>query len=445
MLQLARSADVAPMVVGGTAPAIGARPGRTPTVLLAATCGWGIAGQLAIAFHEQGCRVVGLSPPRHPLRAVACVARQASYRALAPLSALRRAISRHRPDLIIPCDDRARDHLDRVHRTDAALRPVIERSLGRPAGYGAALSRTGLMEVAAASGLRVPAHRGLRDAAELAAWCAAQAPPWVLKADHSWGGQGVRLVAGAPAAEAVFRLMDRPPSLRQMLGGLLGRHDPFAFRDWLDRRPAVLSVQRHIRGRPANCAIACWDGEMLGGIAVEVEETLHPTGPSAVIRRSRNPAMLEAAGAIVAALGMSGLVGFDFIIEAGTGVAWLIEMNPRATPICHLALGPGADLVAPLAARLTGRPPATRPAVTEAETIALFPNVVGADPASPALRRGYHDVPWEEPELVRALLASRERGMVGALGALLRPFSRLGGPALPNPEREWRQRGGALF
>jgi hypothetical protein len=45
-----------------------------------------------------------------------------------------------------------------------------------------------------------------------------------------------------------------------------------------------------------------------------------------------------------------------------------------------------------------------RPAkkVTDNDTITLFPQEWMRDPASPFLTSGYHDVPWEEPELLRA-------------------------------------------
>ena len=40
------------------------------------------------------------------------------------------------------------------------------------------------------------------------------------------------------------------------------------------------------------------------------------------------------------------------------------------------------------------------PRVTEKDTIALFPQEWIRDPESAFLRSGYHDVPWEEPELL---------------------------------------------
>jgi hypothetical protein len=55
------------------------------------------------------------------------------------------------------------------------------------------------------------------------------------------------------------------------------------------------------------------------------------------------------------------MMGFDFMIEAATGAAYLIEMNPRNTPICAVRLGPGRDLAEAPVARISGRPVRERP------------------------------------------------------------------------------------
>jgi hypothetical protein len=108
-------------------------------------------------------------------------------------------------------------------------------------------------------------------------------------------------------------------------------------------------------------------------------------------------------------LSLSGLYGFDFMLEAGTGNAHVIEINPRATQVGHLSLGPGHDLPAALYAALSGK--AVQPAekVTEKDTIALFPQEWIRDPESAFLQSGYHDVPWEEPELVRDCVNNRRK------------------------------------
>jgi hypothetical protein len=114
--------------------------------------------------------------------------------------------------------------------------------------------------------------------------------------------------------------------------------------------------------------------------------------------------MSDAVEKMVRRMGLSGLCGFDFMLEASTGNAYLIEINPRATQVGHIALGAGRDLPAALYGAITGQPSRVMPAVTTNDTIALFPHEWARDPQSEFLRTGYHDVPWGTPELVHACI-----------------------------------------
>jgi len=118
--------------------------------------------------------------------------------------------------------------------------------------------------------------------------------------------------------------------------------------------------------------------------------------------------MFAAIKKIAKRLNLSGLHGFDFLIESETGSAVLIEINPRATQVGHLSLGPGRDLPAALVAAITGETIREAPPLTDNDTIALFPQEWKRNPESSFLRAGYHDVPWEEPDLVRACVRGRQ-------------------------------------
>jgi len=102
-------------------------------------------------------------------------------------------------------------------------------------------------------------------------------------------------------------------------------------------------------------------------------------------------------------LELSGFVGFDFILDCANR-AWLLEMNPRVTPICHFLLADGTNLAGSLYAQMMGRPPLSRLAPVNRDLIALFPSEIIRCPSSNYLRSCQHDVPWDEPELVRGVL-----------------------------------------
>ena len=67
-----------------------------------------------------------------------------------------------------------------------------------------------------------------------------------------------------------------------------------------------------------------------------------------------HPEMAVAVEKMVRRLNLSGLLGFDFMVDAGNGDAFLIEINPRITQVGHIALGTGRDLPAALFAAMSG-------------------------------------------------------------------------------------------
>ena len=165
-------------------------------------------------------------------------------------------------------------------------------------------------------------------------------------------------------------------------------------------RPAVVA-QSFIRGSAANCAVVCWKGEVLAGMGCEAVSTETPVGPATVVRLVDNAEMMVAARRIARRLSLSGFFGLDFVIEEGTGAAYLIEMNPRCTPPSHLRLGLGRDMVGALSAQLMGKPFDEPVSITENNLIAYFPQALLRD--SEFLSSSYHDVPDDEPELIAEL------------------------------------------
>ena len=96
-------------------------------------------------------------------------------------------------------------------------------------------------------------------------------------------------------------------------------------------------------------------------------------------------------------------------MEASTGNAYLIEINPRTTQVGHLSLGPGRDLPAALYGAIRGKKIEASASITERDTIALFPQEWKRDPRSTYLSSGYHDVPWQEPLLLSSCMASTRK------------------------------------
>ena len=395
-----------------------------PRILLAATLRWPLAARLAIALRAQGCSVQAWCPKGHPLeytQAVQGIHRCASW---APLQTLQSAIAASTPDFIIPCDDNAVTQLHRLHAhhddspAGASLRALIEYSLGSPASCALATERGELMRRAAAAGVRVPATATIASKRDLDDWIERQGFPLVLKVDGSWGGLGVTIATNRQQAHAALRSAMRPPLTRALSQWLLRRDASQLRRHFNSARPAVVA-QTFIDGRPANRAVACWQGEVLAGISVVALQTHDTTGPATVVKVIDNPEMTDAARRLVRTLGLSGLCGLDFVIEWSSGAAHMIEVNPRATPISHLPLGTGQNLLAALHARLRGEPQPVSVSTIPEGLIAMFPGEWRRDSQSPYLRSAFHDVPWAETALVRDCVQPlwESRGLIARLRA----------------------------
>jgi ATP-grasp domain-containing protein len=381
-----------------------------PKILLTDTNRWSSPARLAIGLSKAGCRVSGVCPTRgHPLLFTRVVQQTFPYSSLRPLDSLTAAIVASTPQFIIPCDDRGVQHLHELFAraqsqgaAGAKLAGLIERSLGSSDSFPIVSSRYELLRIALEEGLRVPDTAPLKTIDDIEDWQRGHALPWVVKADGTFGGRGVKFAHSPKEAERIFREMKRPHPTLRVFKRLIVNRDPFWVRPWWKRTRPGLIIQSCIQGRPANCAVFSWKGNILAGIGVEVISSEGRTGPATVVRVVENSEMMLAAQKIARRLRLTGFFGLDFMIEEGSGASYLIEMNPRCTPPSHLQLGKGRDLVGALRAELTGQPFLETPPVTQNNMIVYFPQA--ATCRSELLASSFVDIPFEEPDLIQELL-----------------------------------------
>ena len=340
------------------------------------------------------------------------------YNGLAPLSSFTRAISASRPNIIVPGDDLAARHLRELHQQAQSSRSsgptcaLIEHSIGDAKSFPLVFARARFMELARVQGVRSPKTEVIASSGDLKRWADDTGFPIVLKADETSGGDGVKIVHTLEEAERAFQRLARSPLLaRALKRTLLDRDSTLLAKSILRRRP-IVNAQVYVAGSEGTSAIACWRGTVLAALHFQVIKKAQSTGHATVMRLIENAEMSSAAERMVRQLSLSGLHGFDFMLEPDTGNAHLIEINPRSTQVGHLTLGPGRDLPAALYAAVSGEPLKTVSAVTEHDTIALFPQEWIRNAASPYLRSAYHDVPWEEPALTRACILSHRKQSV---------------------------------
>jgi pyruvate carboxylase len=300
---------------------------------------------------------------------------------------------------------------------------LIERSLGSPESFPAVNARAAFMDLAHQEGLRVPATQVIRNIDDLRTWVARTGVPAVLKADGTSGGDGVRIAHTLVEAERFFKELQAPPLLARAAKRALVDQDKTLVWPSLLRRRSVVNAQTFVAGCEATSAVVCWKGAVLASLHFEVVNKASSRGHATVVRLIENAEMSAAAEKMVRRLSLSGLYGFDFMLEAETGNAYLVEINPRSTQVGHLSLGPGRDIPAALYAALSGKAVEATPKITEKDTIALFPQEWIRDAESPFLRLAYHDIPFEEPELIRDCVGNYQKQSAWYSKSVRKPVS----------------------
>jgi ATP-grasp domain len=373
-------------------------------VLLTATTWWPLSARLAVRLLEHGCTVLALCPPGHLLGEISGIGTLHSYNNFNSMASLDQAVALAQPDLVVPCDDRAVAQLHALYESHREHRALIERSLGAPEYYNTLRSRAGCADLARDLGVPVAPTRAIASEADIRDWFAANPGRAALKVDGSTGGHGVQIVDDPGECILAWRRMSKVPPAGQALKRWLVDSDPLAFWGPVRKGRPSASLQKFIPGRDANAMVACWEGQVLGTVAVEVLCSQGATGASTIVRLINHPEIEQATATLVRGLRLSGFCGFDFILQEGSRAAWLIEVNPRCTQLGHLVLPGRGDLAGALCAPLGAPPLGRAQKEVQNDVIAFFPQALRWNPDSPLLDSSDHDVPWTEPRLVSALL-----------------------------------------
>jgi ATP-grasp domain len=388
-----------------------------PKVLLITAYRWPTTTRLALALSKAGFTVEALCTAGHSLARVRFVSKTYCYGALSPLRSLRNAIAASKPDLIIPSDDTTAAHLHELHKltnaTDSAsnkLRSLIAHSLGDPTNYPIFYSRAGIASLAHAAGVLSPTTTNIRNHDELLSQLENIGFPAVLKSDGSFGGMGVAFIRTRAEAKHAFGKLTSYNNLARALSRLIVDRDANLILPCLRRTRPQLSIQPFLFGKRANAAVACWKGAVLAQVCVEVIASNEATGPATVVTVIAHPGMSQAVERLVRVLNLSGLCGFDFILDSTDGSAHLIDFNPRATQTCHLLSSERTQPVLWLAAKLRGLPPIVDAHLSpHCGPIVLFPHGRAYAPQSRYSQYAEIDLPSEWPELVNIGLEYHQR------------------------------------
>jgi hypothetical protein len=325
------------------------------------------------------------------------------------LRQLETVVDEWQPDFLVPADDPTVVFLARSFgrlRSGNRLASLLKFSLGNPAALLEAESKHGTFEMARRCGIRVPHCRMVSNETEMLAFAGETGFPFLLKQSFGWGGGGVAVCRNESEAIAVWGNWRRKPAWKRRFYAWRNRIRGRELGPRWSTTGGCIVASQFITGKPAMCLTTVFEGRVLAMLTAFKEKTFpNELGPSSVVRFVHNEEMRLAAEKLVGAWGLSGFVGFDFLVDS-RGDAWLIECNPRPTPISHLGARLGEDICAALFCRLTGRPLPPMNRGTEM-VVAHFPQEQLRDPASPYLTQAFHDMPLEDPDLMRRLALLR--------------------------------------
>lgn len=373
-----------------------------PRVLFVTTTAWGTDFLLVRALRRAGAQVAILCPSGHPVRA-ARLERVFDLAWLRSGRSLQEAIDGFTPDILVPGDERALRLLHLLHQRGApGERRLVEASLGAPSSYSLMSARRSNMEAARAAGVPVPGLINEVSRASLELHLREFRNGVVLKADDTWGGNGVRICHSGDEIARAFSELGRPSLLHALKLWLMeGDAAVLAYR--LSGASPTLSAQERLPvGRIGDLALYCRDGVVLGLTCAERMVGNGELGPSTIVRIVEREALADAARRFVSQYGLSGFIGFDFIVDPATDEARVIEINPRATPLAGLRSSSGPSPATAAAAGLGAVP--IQEEAAHRPLVAYFPKAWQAHPEDARLADCAADIPSDEPALVEALL-----------------------------------------
>lgn len=319
-------------------------------------------------------------------------------------------VKKHNIDFIVPGCDCTADYFCRIvlrknlfQKSMSNLRELIQQSWNNVNAFGLLGNKASLQAIAVKYGIHNPNNAHFYSKHELLNEARKRKYPIVLKEDFGAGGLGVKICNSYDEVlKAVKILNTSSVKLKVEYRIISGIGNLFALP--YGKKNFGLSIQDYIEGTPCMHVVFASKGEILSSMTL-LKVCCQPfkTSPSSVIKAIKHPEISEVCATIIREMKVTGFLSFDFILDKHND-AYLLECNPRPTPVVHLSHLCGGNLCAMLRKHLMPEDTNLEPYPEVVhEYIALFPNELKRDPQSEYLTKGYHDVPFDDYELLEEL------------------------------------------
>lgn len=232
------------------------------------------------------------------------------------LAAMRALLAAERFDLVIPCNETALLPLAR-HRADLA--PLARLAIPEDAAIAILFDKQATRELARSLGVAVAPGRPMRPAEDAASVIAELGAPLLVKPRRSYSVERLAVRGKVEVAEDA-----------RQLAAILARAEPES-----------TLLEGFFPGRGVGVSVLAAQGKVLQAFE---HHRVHEESGSSYYRVSAplSPDLLAACGALVGAIGYSGLAMFEF--RRGSGGDWvLLEVNARPWGSLPLPVALGVD------------------------------------------------------------------------------------------------------
>ncbi len=372
---------------------------------------WLGISRLPKALKDQGFNVICLCDSKSYLAKSQFIDRLYVYNSMSQFrTQLIKIMKSNEIDFIIPgCDKTVSYFNDIIKRKRisffllAKLKKLIIKSCNTKDAYEILSNKSKLQNLAVSLNILTPRNIICNTKSDLLQNITTRNFPIVLKKDFGVAGDGVRICNNANEVELAFNDLKSnlySPSLGYKLKVITSNLLALP----VDSKNSGLSVQDYIEGIPVMHGVFASRGKVLSSITL-LKITCYPTktSPSSVVQVIKHKTISESCERIIAKTNVSGFLSFDFILD-DKNQAYLLECNPRPTPVSHLSHLCGGNLCAMLKVHFGIETEEINPyPELQYEYIALFPNELKRDPESKFLKEGYHDIPFEDREILKSL------------------------------------------
>ncbi len=375
-----------------------------PLLMVSTASQWLGPARMARALAKAGCEVTLLAPAGSLAAKSRYIAKRHVLAGNAIpmewLQSLIAAVDDTAPRLLVPCDEMAVRLLfalvlepppDLPSATRLALEALIRTSLGDPAFYQTSIDKILLPPAAEALGIRLPAY-ALVDGLDEAIGCAATLGyPLVLKRRFGFAGEGVAIVTDADD------LIDQGQSLyvpTSSISASGGRRNC-----WCSLSSAARITPRRSRpGREKHWPDLPGNGKWRRCRAKDRRRCCASCAPRKAKPTPTRCARHSASAAFATSSSCSTRMAARIFSRSTAGSSRTCTWASASAPTWRRD-----------GKKLRGLPtgPRVDPPAEAGPSVAIFPREWLRDPRSTWLRECPADVPWDEPALLKAMLAMR--------------------------------------